>query len=159
MVLDNETVVEGYANDRVRQGEFCWPVLEDTEVNYILGVHTDPTLCFKGNRRLIRCHGDGVHYKTSDKPKSAIYQELLPLVNSGKVELLENETLIRQLLNLERRTSRAGKDSIDHPPGAHDDIANSVAGSLVYMDDVSDFEIKTTPSKAVDYQYEYGHDF
>ena len=101
----------------------------------------------------------GVHYKTSDKPKSAIYQELLPLVNSGKVELLEHETLIRQLLNLERRTSRAGKDSIDHPPGAHDDIANSVAGALVYLDDVSDFEIKVVRSKAVDWMHEYGHDY
>jgi hypothetical protein len=27
-----------------------------------------------------------------------------------------------------RRVSRAGRDSIDHAPGAHDDIANAVAG-------------------------------
>jgi hypothetical protein len=32
---------------------------------------------------------------------------------------------------LERRTARSGKDSIDHPPGAHDDVANAVAGVLV----------------------------
>ena len=24
-----------------------------------------------------------------------------------------------------------GRDSVDHPPGGHDDIANSVAGALV----------------------------
>jgi hypothetical protein len=30
---------------------------------------------------------------------------------------------------LERRTTRAGKDSIDHAPGAHDDLINSVAGA------------------------------
>jgi hypothetical protein len=29
---------------------------------------------------------------------------------------------------LERRTSRSGKDSIDHAPGGHDDLANAVAG-------------------------------
>jgi hypothetical protein len=29
---------------------------------------------------------------------------------------------------LERRTARGGRDSIDHPPGAHDDLANAVAG-------------------------------
>jgi hypothetical protein len=32
---------------------------------------------------------------------------------------------------LERRTSRGGKDSIDHPPGAHDDVANAMAGAMV----------------------------
>ena len=33
-----------------------------------------------------------------------------------------------QLLGLERRTSRAGRDSIDHGPGGHDDLINVVAG-------------------------------
>jgi hypothetical protein len=32
---------------------------------------------------------------------------------------------------LERRTARGGKDSIDHSPGQHDDVANAVAGALV----------------------------
>jgi hypothetical protein len=27
--------------------------------------------------------------------------------------------------------ARGGKDSIDHPPGAHDDVANAVAGAIV----------------------------
>jgi len=31
----------------------------------------------------------------------------------------------------ERRTTRGGRDSIDHLPGAHDDLANAVAGALV----------------------------
>jgi len=101
----------------------------------------------------------GVHYKTADKPKSAIYGELLPLINSGKVELLDNDLLSRQLLNLERRTSRAGKDSIDHPPGAHDDVANSAAGALVYLMDTSDFEILTTASNAIDYQSHFANDY
>ena len=35
-----------------------------------------------------------------------------------------------QLCQLERRAARSGKDSIGHAPGAHDDLANSVAGSL-----------------------------
>jgi hypothetical protein len=35
---------------------------------------------------------------------------------------------------LERRTSRQGKDSIDHSPGGHDDLVNSVAGVLVGLD-------------------------
>ena len=33
-----------------------------------------------------------------------------------------------KLVGLERRVSRQGKDSIDHSPGGHDDVANAVAG-------------------------------
>ena len=40
--------------------------------------------------------------------------------------------MIDQLVGLERRTSfGTGKDSVGHPPGAHDDVANVVAGALV----------------------------
>jgi hypothetical protein len=44
------------------------------------------------------------------------------------VVLLDNDRLQRQLLSLERRT-RAGRDAIDHPRGAHDDLANAVAAA------------------------------
>ena len=73
----------------------------------------------------------GVHYEPAEKPKSELYRDLLPLINSGAVDLLDNERLVQQLVMLERRTARGGKDSIDHPPGAHDDVANAVAGALV----------------------------
>src|SRR5271165_7652972 len=36
-----------------------------------------------------------------------------------------------QLGGLERRTARGGRDSIDHAPGAHDDMVNAAAGALV----------------------------
>jgi hypothetical protein len=42
--------------------------------------------------------------------------------------LPKHEKLVHQLVGLERRTSRGGRDSIDHAPGGHDDLANSVAG-------------------------------
>jgi hypothetical protein len=41
--------------------------------------------------------------------------------------------MVAQLVQLERETSRAGKDSISHPKGQHDDIANVVCGCLVQM--------------------------
>jgi hypothetical protein len=44
---------------------------------------------------------------------------------------LDEKTLKRQLASLERRTSRGGRDSIDHAPGAKDDVANAVAGALI----------------------------
>ena len=36
-----------------------------------------------------------------------------------------------QLSQLERRTSRFGRDTIDHPSGSHDDVCNAAAGALV----------------------------
>jgi hypothetical protein len=73
----------------------------------------------------------GITYEPSEKPKSDIYRELLPLLNSRKVELLDNARLVNQLCGLERRTARGGRDSIDHAPQQHDDLANSAAGALI----------------------------
>ena len=72
-----------------------------------------------------------VTYELSEKPKSDIYRDMLPLLNSRKVQLLDDRRLISQLHGLERRTARGGKDSIDHGPVAKDDTANAVAGALV----------------------------
>jgi hypothetical protein len=76
----------------------------------------------------------GIALEQSARPKSDIYHDLLPLLNARRVELLDNHRLAAQLVGLERRTSRQGKDSIDHSPGGHDDLANSVAGVLVGLD-------------------------
>jgi hypothetical protein len=75
----------------------------------------------------------GIEYRPSEKDKSGLYVELLPALNSGKAELLDLPRLVGQLMRLERRTGRSGKDSIDHPPGAHDDLANAAAGALVLV--------------------------
>jgi len=73
----------------------------------------------------------GIEYRPADRARSDLYLELLPMLNSGRVELVENPRLISQLLALERRTSRGGRDSIDHGPGGHDDLVNAAAGALV----------------------------
>jgi hypothetical protein len=70
----------------------------------------------------------GIVYEPAIKPKSDLYRDLLPTINSRKLDLLDDARLINQLVGLERRTARGGRDSIDHAPGAHDDIANAVAG-------------------------------
>ncbi len=77
-------------------------------------------------REIFRKHG--VAYETAPKAKSELYKDLLARLNSGGVELLDHPKALRQLAALERRTARGGKDSIDHPPGGHDDIANVIAG-------------------------------
>ena len=68
----------------------------------------------------------GIHYVPSEQPKSEIYGAFLPLLNSGRVELLDVQRIAAQLLGLERRTARGGRDSIDHAPGGHDDVASGV---------------------------------
>jgi hypothetical protein len=72
----------------------------------------------------------GIVYRPAEKPKSDLYREFLPAINSQSVELLEHPKLIGQLCALERRTARGGRDSIDHPPRGHDDVVNAVAGAV-----------------------------
>jgi hypothetical protein len=72
-----------------------------------------------------------IDYVPSERVKSDIYRDCLPLLNSRKCQLLDIRRLISQLHGLERRTMRGGRDSIDHSPGSHDDIANACAGALV----------------------------
>jgi hypothetical protein len=72
----------------------------------------------------------GISYKPSEKNRSEIYLELLPILMSGQCELLDNDRLKNQLCGLERRVGR-GRDVIDHAPGSHDDLSNSAAGALV----------------------------
>jgi hypothetical protein len=69
-----------------------------------------------------------ISYEPAQKPKSDLYRDLLPVINSRKIDLLDDARLLTQLVGLERRTARGGRDSIDHAPGAHDDLANAVAG-------------------------------
>jgi hypothetical protein len=51
----------------------------------------------------------GIQYDLSEKPKSDIYRDSLPLLNSGKLELLDHKRLAAQLVGLERRTARGGE--------------------------------------------------
>jgi hypothetical protein len=74
----------------------------------------------------------GIEYRPSDLSKSELYRDLLPRLNSGEVDLLDHPRLITQLLGLERRTARGGRDSIDHAANARDDLINAAAGVLVY---------------------------
>lgn len=73
----------------------------------------------------------GVTYAPAAVPKSDIYKQLLPAINSARVELLDEPRLSAQLQGLERRVARGGRDSIDHQPGGRDDVANAAAGALM----------------------------
>jgi hypothetical protein len=77
-----------------------------------------------------RFKAHGVTYQHSLKTRSEIYGEFAALANSGRVRMPASPRLRMQFKSLERRSSRSGKDTIDHPPASHDDIANAAAGAL-----------------------------
>ena len=72
---------------------------------------------------------EGININTAELSASDLYLEFQPLMAMGRVEMPLNEKLCLQFQMLERRTRTGGKDSVDHPPGLHDDMANSVAGA------------------------------
>jgi hypothetical protein len=73
----------------------------------------------------------GVTVAQDAEAKSGLYLAALPLLTSRTVELLDSPRLVHQLVGLERRRRPGGRDIVDHAPGAHDDLANAVAGALV----------------------------
>jgi hypothetical protein len=75
----------------------------------------------------------GISYRPSEHNKSELYLEALPQFSQGTVSLLDHQPLRVELMQLERRTSRSGKDSVDHPPGGRDDHANAVCGCITLL--------------------------
>jgi hypothetical protein len=97
------------------------------------------TQCFGDNYAKLwpveRFAAHGVEYNRAVLAKSDIYLNFLPLINSHRVELLDNSRLAGQLCGLQRYTVRGGRDTIDHIPGHnfHDDLCNAACGALVYV--------------------------
>jgi hypothetical protein len=77
----------------------------------------------------------------SERDRSAIYSDFLPLLTSGRARILDSPRVIGQLANLERRTQPSGRDQIGHPANAnaHDNLANSAAGALVLASEESSY--------------------
>jgi len=67
----------------------------------------------------------------SERDRSQIYLDCLPLFSSGRARLIDNPRLVAQFAALERRTFSTGKDRVDHGRAGHDDACNSAAGALV----------------------------
>lgn len=84
----------------------------------------------------------GIDYVRCKNTKTILYLDLLPLLNSRRCRLLENETLIRQLAYLERKSStRTGAEYVDHPSGSFDDVINAAAGALTLMREYAPLEM------------------
>jgi hypothetical protein len=74
----------------------------------------------------------GVKYIGTEKRKSVLYMEALGFFTRGLISIPDNPVLVRELRLLERKTHRSGQDTVDHPRGAHDDLANAVCGCAVH---------------------------
>jgi hypothetical protein len=105
-------------------GEFC-STLKAYGLNVVKGDR------YAGEWPVERFRAHGVRYEAAGKPKVEIYQDSIPIFNGRRCELLDHPRLVNQLIALERQTTRGGRDSIDHPHGGHDDIANAVCGALL----------------------------
>jgi hypothetical protein len=67
--------------------------------------------------------------------KTELYINFSYLLSEGLVWLPYSERGYQQLMSLERRVTRGGAESVDHPAygGAHDDLANVLAGGCVML--------------------------
>ena len=111
--FDPASVVEEYAS-----------VLRDYKVHSVTGDNYSASWC---ESAFVKA---GIKYVRSDMNKSQLYIEALPIFMRQALSIPNHPKLIRELRLLERRTSRLGKDVVDHGKRGSDDFANSVAGLL-----------------------------
>jgi hypothetical protein len=75
----------------------------------------------------------GIRYERSERPKSQLYLECLPLFTRSAVSLPDLPQLLRELRLLERQTHRSGRDTVDHGRRGSDDYANAACGMLAHL--------------------------
>jgi len=56
--------------------------------------------------------------------------------NRGLVELPPDPALVREFKSLQRVAGRSGKESVEHPRGSRNDMANAVVGCLRLLNKV-----------------------
>ncbi len=62
--------------------------------------------------------------------KSDLYAFLSVKLQGDLVEIPDDDRLVDQMLGLEKRNLTGGVTRIDHAPGGHDDLVNSLAGAV-----------------------------
>jgi hypothetical protein len=76
----------------------------------------------------------GIAHEACKKVKDLLYLDFLPLLTGKRLELLDVKRQHSQLCALHRTPGRGGRDKIDHPRNAHDDLVNALAGAAVMLD-------------------------
>ena len=75
----------------------------------------------------------GITATVARRTTSEHYVDILPMVNAGRLRLLDRPELLRELRGLERHRGTAGKDTVSHPRGGHDDTAAALAGVVAQL--------------------------
>jgi hypothetical protein len=77
----------------------------------------------------------GITYEPCERTTSENYLTTLPLLLNGKARLLDDATLRKQLVGLERRVHAGGRESVSHAgaASAHDDVAAAACGVLAAL--------------------------
>ena len=104
---------------------FC-EILHTYQITQVIGDR------YGGNWSSSEFKKNGVMYADSKLDKSEIYLQFQAICAMHQIRLPDSERLRLQLQSLERRTRAGGKDTVDHPEGLHDDIANACAGAAVH---------------------------
>jgi hypothetical protein len=74
-----------------------------------------------------------VDHGHSDRDRSQIYLDTLPLFTTGRARLIESDRLVAQFAGLVRTTSPGGRDKVDHGKTGADDLCNSAAGVMALV--------------------------
>ena len=97
------------------------------------------------------CHGDGyagdwpttafakhgIAYQKSHLTTSENYLHVVPLWIANRVLMLDVPRATDQICSLQRKIGSAGRETVEHPRGAHDDLACAIAGLLARLTPVN----------------------
>jgi hypothetical protein len=75
----------------------------------------------------------GIHYEPSRFNRSQLYLSLVGPINQGRVRMPRMAILQQELRQLQRRKTRTGRESVDHPQSGSDDAANAMAGVVFLL--------------------------
>jgi hypothetical protein len=112
----------------------CTAIFADTLKRYAVREVTGDY--FGGEWPIARFRAFGIRYVRSEHDKSELYRRTIPILMTGGCALLDLPTVRKQFQSLERRTTKTGREVIDHPPGRHDDLVNAVCGALVAVGEI-----------------------
>jgi hypothetical protein len=72
----------------------------------------------------------GVAVMSCPLTASELYLHSLPAWTASRVQMLDNDRAVDQLAGLKRKVGQGGRETVEHPRGAHDDLANVCAGVI-----------------------------
>ena len=75
----------------------------------------------------------GIRYEPCRWNRSQLYLSLVGPINQENVRMPRLAILQQELRQLQRRKTRSGRESVDHPGGGSDDAANSLAGVVFLL--------------------------